>query len=539
MKPETNQQTEFQKYRADYNMSRESKFIRRRLGLAPQGGSADYHYRSEALYYRDIEKARDMDRNDSIVGQAVTRVVDNTIQDGFTVTPKTGDRHIDAELAERWAEWTSSPENCDHEGEKSWNEIEQHAFRASLVDGDIAGLPLITGRLQLLEGHTIQSLGGNDNVVLGVKLDEHRRRQSYFVMKDPIDGRSGKRGEEQEIPARDSEGNRQVFHIYNPKRISQTRGVTAFAPIFETAGLYEDINFAKLVQQQAVSSFVFLRHRKFLPDGSFGPPSKGRPGQPPIQQGVSSDAPFSSVPQQRLVVNQSKQIGPATEMVVPENEEVTPFSPNVPNSEFFNHLRHMLQLIGVNLGLPLVMMLMDASETNFSGWRGAIEEAKKGFRSNQRMMRDRFHRPVYCWKVRQWMQMDPALRMASRLSGINIHGHEWGLPGWKYIEPLKDAQADSFQIEKGLNSRRALLAERKIDFEKLTETQIEDEAFRIILAKRQAMEINEALRDGQPVHWKDILNMNIDQKLEDPLKLGIDQIGQPASTPAQPAIGVA
>ena len=54
MKPETNQQTEFQKYRADYNMSRESKFIRRRLGLAPQGGSADYHYRSEALYYLSL-----------------------------------------------------------------------------------------------------------------------------------------------------------------------------------------------------------------------------------------------------------------------------------------------------------------------------------------------------------------------------------------------------------------------------------------------------------------------------------------------------
>lgn len=519
-----NIQQNFQQHRADYNMSRESKFIRRRLGLAPQGGSADYHYRQESQYYRDIEKARDMDRNDSIIGQGVTTVVDNTIQDGFTVTPQTGDHHIDADLTARWDDWTSSAENVDLQGEKSWNEIEQLVFRSHLVDGDHFAIPLATGHLQLFEGHVVQSRKerGDENVVLGFRLNDNRQRESIFISKDPVDGQSGRRLEEEEIHVRDEYGNRQVFHVYDPKRVSQTRGVTAFAPIFETAGLYEDINFAKLVQQQAVSSFVFLRHRKFLPDGTVGPQSKGR----------SSGNPNVSPINGPLLTSQQKQIGPATEMIVPENEEVTPFAPNIPNSEFFNHLRHMLQLIGINLGLPLVMLLKDASETNFSGWRGAIEEAKKGFRSNQRMMRDRFHKHVYQWKVRQWMEDDPALGVVSRLSGINVFGHEWGLPGWKYIEPLKDAQADAFQIEKNLNSRRRLLAERKINFEKLTAEIVEDESYRIILAKRAAFDINESIQDGMPVHWKELLNVSMDQKLEDPAKLGIDQVGQPVSTPA-------
>ena len=77
--------TEFDSIRADYDMSRESRFIRRRQGLAPRGGSADFHYRTEEFYYRDIEKARDMDRNDAIVGQTIDRAVANIVQDGFTL----------------------------------------------------------------------------------------------------------------------------------------------------------------------------------------------------------------------------------------------------------------------------------------------------------------------------------------------------------------------------------------------------------------------------------------------------------------------
>ena len=88
----------FAKVRADYDMSRESRFVRRRTGLAPLGGPADYHYRNETAYYNDIEKARDMDRNDSIVGQTVDRAVSNIVQEGFALDVKTGDRKLDDDL---------------------------------------------------------------------------------------------------------------------------------------------------------------------------------------------------------------------------------------------------------------------------------------------------------------------------------------------------------------------------------------------------------------------------------------------------------
>lgn len=55
-----NLQAAFGDMRADYDFMKESRFIRRRTGLASGGAAADYHIRSEEDYYKGIEKARDV-----------------------------------------------------------------------------------------------------------------------------------------------------------------------------------------------------------------------------------------------------------------------------------------------------------------------------------------------------------------------------------------------------------------------------------------------------------------------------------------------
>jgi len=114
-----------------------------------------------------------------------------------------------------------------------------------------------------------------------------------------------------QIPARDDAGHRQVFHHYLPDRRSHTRGVTAFAPMADTADHWDDLG-----------------------------------------------------------------------------------------------------ILAVNLDLPLCVFLLDASETNYSGFRGAIDQARQRWREIQSWMMGSFHRPVYEWKVRQWAVTDSALRKA-------------------------------------------------------------------------------------------------------------------------------
>ena len=477
-------------------MSRENRFIRRRTGLAPQGNTADWHYRNEEAYYRDIEKARDMDRNDSIIGQTIDRAVDNIVQGGFTLDPRTGDKDVDSRLREKWLQWSGQPDACDIQGEFCWHDFERHAVRSMLLDGDIVFLGLggkpgdpQEGRLQSIEAHSIRTSTRQDDTVLGVTKNEYGKRLKYWIVQDPIEPNSTKELSEP-VDVRDENGLRTLFHIYRPDRVSQTRGVTALAPIFSVAGMRDDIQFAHLVQRQVAACFAIFRKRQYIPnDPHSETPGYGQSSTESTEAGV------------RYIEN----IAPGMEIIGAPGEELDGFSPDIPGAGYEFQLKEMLTTIGVNLGLPLCLVLMDGSETNFSGWRGAVDEARKGFRCNQRNLIQRLHTPVYQWKLSHWVEEDSFLKAASEDPKIRFSEHKWNAPAWQYIDPVGDAKGDQLRQQSMLTSPRRMHAERGADFEDIANETIEDYARAVLKAKRVAKDINSEVEDGAPVHWQQLL----------------------------------
>lgn len=474
--------------RADYDMSRASRFVRRRTGVAPQGSGPDYHYRTESQYYADIEQARAMDRNDGLVGILADRRVDNIVQGGFTLDPKTGDKGLDLELWARWQAYADDPDECDIAGESTWHEIERQCCRSESIDGDIVVVGTEDGPLQVIEAHSIQTRGRQDNTFLGVTTDRYGKRLQYWVQEE-LD-HFGTKGESSPVDVRTADGVRQIFHVYNPKRIHQTRGVTQMAPIFSYSGMLEDINFAKLVQQQVVSCFAIFR--------------KMAAGTDPLPSvnGLYGEGSIEVTP---AGVRQIEGVSPGMEVTGAPGEELQGFSPNVPNSEYFQQVKLILQIIGVNFGLPLCLVLMDGSETNFSGWRGAVDEARKGFIADQQNLMRRLHRPVYRWKVNQWIEDDPALRRLASSRKVDIFAHHWNLPTWSYIEPVADAEGDAVQLRNTLTSPRRLHAARGKDWEEVAEETIADNAYAIERAITQAKKINDLNTDGPRLSWRDLI----------------------------------
>ena len=246
----------FSGLRSDYEAARSNRFTRVRSGVLSSGSGADYHYRSESQYLKLMEYARDIDRNDLAVGQTITRAVEQTIGDGFSLDVNTGDDGLDKELKPRWTDWSEDPEQCDVQGEKTFWDMEQLALRDTFVAGDILALPLREGSLEMIEAHRLRTATNTTrNVVHGVLLDERRRRLEYWFTRDEIDPmRAVSRvSDMRRIPAYGEDGFRQVFHVYNPRRVSQTRGVTALAPIFNATTILDDTIFAKLIQSQVLS----------------------------------------------------------------------------------------------------------------------------------------------------------------------------------------------------------------------------------------------------------------------------------------------
>lgn len=500
----------FADMRNDYDMSRGNRYGRTPTGLAPQGGTADWHYRTSTFYYQDIEKARELDRNDSIVGQCIDRAVANIIQDGFSLDPQTGDKALDKELLARWQEWSADADYCDIAGEFTFHDFETHAMRSTIRDGDCVVLGLDTGHLQFIEGHSIQTNTTVPDTVLGVTKDEFGKRIKYWIMRDGITPNDQKERAEP-VDVRDADGYRNLFHIYNPKRMSQTRGVTALAPIFSIVGMLDDIQFAKLVQQQVASCFAIFRQQT-ASSGTDLPtktPSYGSPSTETTSAGT------------RYLEN----IAPGMEIIGAPGEELKGFSPDMPSAGYFEQVSLILQTIGVNLGLPLCLVLMDGKETNFSGWRGAVDEARKGFKSHQTNLVNRFHKPTYEWKVSQWIADDRALNKPG------VFRHKWNAPRWSYIEPVNDSQSRQMRMQNTLTSRRRMHAEDGDEWDVIKTEQIQDNAAAIREALVEATKLNTEF-PGANVQWFNLiglpLSVGVQTTLQDPKAIEAQQQGGPA-----------
>lgn len=489
----------FEDLRNDYSAAKTSRFRRKRTGVSATGSGADYHYRNDADFLKILEVARDMDRNDTIVGHLVNRAVDCTIHGGLTLDPQTGNEKLNAEIVDRWNEWALDADQCDAQGQLTFNQMEEMIFRSMLVDGDVFLLPLESGALQVVESHRCRTpYGTKANIVHGVELDPIRKRTRYHFTADDIDPMSTvvKATKFSGVSAYDEAGDKQVFHVYNPKRVTQTRGVSALAPIFDTLGMFEDIQFAELVRRQIVSCFAVFRMRE---QGLGGPPAA------PLGAGqvaTRSDGSISKI----------EGIAPGLMIEGAPGEKLQGFSPNVPGPDFFPHVRLILTLCSINLGLPLCLALLDGSETNFSGWRGALDQAKIGWKRNQRLLKARSNTPVYHWKIRQWMASDENFARRMTRGNVQPFKHVWNSPTWPYIDPLKDATADITRLSGGLTSPRRLHAERGDDVDQLARETIADNAYRIRLAKSEAQKINTEFKDdSMPVHWRELISLPLPQ----------------------------
>lgn len=514
---------------ARYRMAKQDRFTRKLEGF-PDGASSDHHFESESDYFYMVERARELDRDDIIAGAVINRLVGNILQNGFAPTPTTGSEQADSYLAMRWKDWAESPTECDHQHENTLHQLARFCLRDVFVAGDIAALKLGTGRVQLIENHRIKTptdapKGDNVNTIFGVELDGSRRRRAYWVTRDDIALHEFvKASDSRRIKTFDDQGRRQVIHLYHPKRITQTRGLTALAPVSNSCAMHDDVQFAKLIHQQAVSIFTTVRTRPLgfeLPDDAM---ENYRYEMDPGQEGQ-----FRAI----------KNIAPGMMYTTYPGETLEGFSANVPNPTFFDHAKSIQQLVAMNLDVPLVMLLYDGSETNFSGWRGALEQAKIAYRALQTWFASEFHQVLYEWKLRQWTtpgspQSDPYL--VSVANQIDLFSHQWVTPRWASIEPLKDSMDRISRVANNQVSHRRAMAEEGIDFANEIVDIVEDRGRIIELAILKAKELNDKYPDNpHPVSWLQCAATPLPEGFTMSLSATVDPQQEPAPNVAPPS----
>jgi lambda family phage portal protein len=162
--------------------------------------------------------------------------------------------------------------------------------------------------------------------------------------------------------------------------------------------------------------------------------------------------------------NLSVEATPGGMMELPTGYDVKPWTPEHPNTAYKEFVKGKLREIAAGCGVNYNTLASDYEATSYSSLRGAALDERETYKLLQRMFIDDLIQPIFD----AWLE---AAVYTGKLSFIPPSEMDWyNAPDWKprrwaWVDPLKDIQASSLEVEKGFRAKREIISEKGGDIE--------------------------------------------------------------------------
>jgi capsid protein len=240
-------------------------------------------------------------------------------------------------------------------------------------------------------------------------------------------------------------------HVFNADRCSYTRGEPALTSAVDWIDKVTRYADAALVAAHVNALFVMAITKRF-PEGML---PTARPSQASTE---TSDEGFKQ-----------EKLGPGLIYECGVGEDARAIAPAHPSADFDPFILRCLSFIGRPLCFPLTYVSGDFAGATYMNMRFALDLTRDNFIQEQEEvivpLLHRWHR----WQMERWIQ--------SELNGAPEDWYKRLIrpKRWRYIDALKDAQADILLMEKRLKSRRHIMGDRGYDFDEETDEMMADE----------------------------------------------------------------
>jgi len=439
------------------------------LGYKEKTGDAVSRYSRQQL----VELSRQLDDENLVYATMLDRMCANLLgPNGFTLQARTGSTVINDFIEkELWPEFTASPEFRDL---FSWKDCQYSTMRDLLNVGDIGFVKLTSGQLQAVENEMIntptnnqlQTLAGNRKVEQGIEMTDAGKVKAYWVTKADKNGyvtADGRRISKENF----------IYCHGKVQRFSRTRPIPPMIQIASSIWRLDDILNSEAVCWQLLSKHAIA-----------------------ITQGNADETAFELSDDDDEAGDAPKLADRITESEAglffwgEPGETISGVDRNLPGKDFPASVRAFMQMFAMRYGLPLEIMMLDWSKTNFSSGKAALTQATQNIREWQVRLVEQFHMQVYEWKIRQWVAEGVLPQMDI------IGNHEWFPPLLPWVDPKEMAESWGIQIDRGLVTYSSALKHQGKDRE--TENQQREDD--IIAAIAMSKKIK--LGTGVDVDWK-------------------------------------
>jgi len=448
----------------------QSKRVASRAGRPAIGGSGEFH----AQYDRGdlINQSRQFYRDNAIYRGIIDRATSAIVGSGFKLQVQSGSTRWD-DAAE--AIWKRAHRRPEVKGLVSGAEMEAMVCREVLLAGDTLlvklgkGAPAdAKGKLQHIEA---EQLAGPGHGGPGIKANRYGAPTEFYVA-------SYRRGQVDVARAK-PHAPEDVLYLAQTERPSSLRGVPLAQASFPMLHRVNDVCDSEAIAWQLLARMALSVTSEFAPEEAHTT-SKADPD-------AGDDE----------LADRMHEMAYALIFHARPGEEVKGIDRNIPGANFTESIRMFLRLLGLPLGLPLEMVLLDWTESNYSQSRAVMEQAYQTFLRHQERQSQWYLTPAALWQLERAMA---ASKLPDRdLDTVTL---SWIAPTFPWIDQVKEAQAWGLKVDRGFATHAEVCKSLNRDRDEVVATRVREIEEALKLSARL-----EKKHPGQKVPWQILAGM--------------------------------
>jgi len=344
-----------------------TRYNRERKGPSVLQGAESYRTGYDRIEL--MRRSRDLAENVGLVRSILMKFASHTAAN-VSYQARTSEPAVNTDVEAFWSEWW---DNCDISTRHTGSTLMQVAIMSMLRDGDFLFLLIRDNNGDLkLQGIEADRLGNpfqvytSSELIGGIHIDQETGAPTAYDIFARSIGNAYTF--QQKVSAS------QAFHLYDPLRIDQYRGISAFhTAINDAQDIYDIINFEKLSAKVASSqSAIVLRNNNNASDLS----------------DLTADTNFDN----QAIKLETMESGKVSYLEPGETIQF-PDGPNRPSGAFAEFHKILLRNICLGVGIPY-SFAVDPSAMSGPTARLEMQQAGRTFRRYQKLLDDKVLRPI-------------------------------------------------------------------------------------------------------------------------------------------------
>ncbi|MEB3417028.1 phage portal protein [Salipiger marinus] len=279
-----------------------------------------------------------------------------------------------------------------------------------------------------------RDLGGGARIVAGVEFDAQDEVTAYHILPEAPGTPFVTYGPAVRVPARD------VLHVFDRLFPGQVRGLSWLAPVLLKLRDRDEASDALLMLMKTASLMTgYVRDL----DGSLA-------GFDGTTDGYTLNV----------------ALEPGAMRILPQGADVTFSNPGQGLTQAVEFLRAQDREIATGVGLTFEALTGDLTQTNYSSARvGLLEFRRRAEMMQRNLIEGAILRPLW----RRWIEIR-AIAGQLDVPGPDLTDFlavRFVPPGWQWVDPKNEVEADVRAIDAGLKSRAEVVAGRGRDIDEL------------------------------------------------------------------------